>query len=145
MTILLVRHASAGERKKWKGEDGLRPLDARGRRQADGLADLLRRLGPSRVLSSSSLRCRQTVEPLARLLGVAVEERSELAEGASADEVHSLASMLADEVAVLCTHGDVVAEVLGEESEKASTWVLRLDANVLAPIDYFPPPVWDDG
>ncbi|MGH3005737.1 MAG: SixA phosphatase family protein [Gaiellaceae bacterium] len=140
MTILFVRHASAGERKRWKGDDRLRPLDARGRRQAEGLVDLLRRHGPSRVLSSSSVRCRETVEPLARDLGLTVEERGELAEGASADEVHSVAAKLAEEVVVLCTHGDVVAEVLGEESEKGSTWVFRFDGDVLTPIEYLPPP-----
>jgi phosphohistidine phosphatase SixA len=140
MTFLLVRHASAGKRNAWRGDDHLRPLDARGRRQAEGLADLLRGLGPTRVLSSASVRCRQTVEPLAGVLDLALEESVELREGASADEVRSLARKLAGEVVVLCTHGDVVEELLGEESEKGSTWVLRLEGSELTPIEHFPPP-----
>jgi 8-oxo-dGTP diphosphatase len=140
MAFLLLRHASAGKRKAWTGDDRLRPLDARGRRQADGLVELLRGLGPTRVFSSDSTRCRQTVEPLARSLGLAVEESAELREGASAAEVHSLAIRLAPEVAVACTHGDVVEEVLGEESEKGSTWVLRLDGGELIPVEHLPPP-----
>jgi 8-oxo-dGTP diphosphatase len=140
MTFLLVRHASAGKRKAWTADDRLRPLDARGRRHADGLVESLRGLGPTRVLSSASLRCRQTVEPLARVLGLAVEESAALREGASADEVHALAVKLAGEVAVLCTHGDVVEDVLGEESEKGSTWVLRLVGDELTPIEHLPPP-----
>ena len=139
MTILLVRHASAGKRKEWSGDDRLRPLDELGRRQAEGLVEPLRRRRPSRVLSSGFVRCRETVEPLARVLGLTVEERVELAEGASADEVHRLAAQLPDDVVVLCTHGDVVADVLGEESEKGSTWILRLDGSALAPFEYFPP------
>jgi 8-oxo-(d)GTP phosphatase len=140
MTILLVRHASAGDRKTWKGDDRLRPLDQRGRRQAEALVDLLRGYRPSRVLSSGYVRCRETVEPLAQAVGVTVEERPELAEGASAEEVHGAAARLADDVVVFCTHGDVVAEVLGEESKKGSTWILRLDGNVLTPIEHLPPP-----
>ena len=140
MTFLLVRHGSARKRKAWSADDRLRPLDARGRRQADGLVELLRGLGPTRVFSSAAVRCRQTVEPLARALGLAVEESAELTEGASADEVRSLAVRLASEVAVLCTHGDVVEELLGEESEKGSTWVLRLQGGELTPVEHLPPP-----
>jgi phosphohistidine phosphatase SixA len=140
MTILLVRHASAGDRKTWKGDDRLRPLDERGRRQAEGLVDLLRGYRPSRMLSSGYVRCRETVEPLARALGLTVEERGELVEGASSADVLSLASRLADDVVGLCTHGDVVAELLGEESKKGSTWILRLEGDALARVEYLPPP-----
>jgi phosphohistidine phosphatase SixA len=140
MTILLVRHASAGHRKTWKGNDRLRPLDERGRRQAEGFVDLLREYSPSRVLSSGYVRCRESVEPLARALGLTVEERGELAEGASAVEVLSLASRLAEDVVVLCTHGDVVVELLGEESKKGSTWILRLEEDALTRVEYLPPP-----
>jgi phosphohistidine phosphatase SixA len=77
-----------------------------------------------RVLTSPYVRCRQTVEPLARSLGLPVEERSELAEGATAEDALGLVRSLDSETAVLCTHGDVVGEVLGEETKKGSTWVL---------------------
>jgi 8-oxo-(d)GTP phosphatase len=139
MTVLLVRHASAGNRDEWQGDDRLRPLDERGSRQAEGLVELLRVYRPSRVLSSSSVRCRETVGPVARVLGLTVEERTELAEGASAHEVRGVLAELADEVVVLCTHGDVVADVLGEESKKGSTWILRLDGDALTPIEHLPP------
>ena len=140
MTILLVRHASAGERKEWNGDDRLRPLDELGRRQAEGLVELLEPHRPSCVLASGFVRCRETVEPLARALGLRLEERVELAEGASTEEVQRLAAQLRDDVAVLCTHGDVVEDVLGEESEKGSTWIIRLEAGVLEPVEYLPPP-----
>jgi 8-oxo-dGTP diphosphatase len=140
MTILLVRHASAGKRKDWRGDDRLRPLDVQGRRQAEGLVELLRKRAPSRVLSSAYARCRQTVEPLAHALGLSVDDRHELEEGASADDVRGLGAEFAGEVAVFCTHGDVVEAVLGAESEKGSTWVLRLDGSELRGIEYLPPP-----
>jgi 8-oxo-dGTP diphosphatase len=139
MTILLVRHARAGKAKEWQGDDRLRPLDERGRAQAEGLVGLLRSYKPTAILSSGALRCVQTVEPLARALEQEVEGREELAEGSETDDVLRLVSSLPDEVAVLCTHGDVIQEVLGEESVKGSTWVLRLDGGELTRVEYLPP------
>jgi phosphohistidine phosphatase SixA len=140
MKLLLVRHASAGDRDEWRGDDDLRPLDDRGHRQAEGLVDLLRPYAPERVVSSPSLRCRQTVEPLALALGLDVEDREELTEGSSLDEVVRLAAALADGVAAFCTHGDVVAEVVGRESKKGSTWILKVDKEKLEPLEHLPAP-----
>jgi broad specificity phosphatase PhoE len=108
MTIVLVRHARAGKAKEWQGDDRLRPLDERGRAQAEALVDLLRDSGPTTILSSGALRCVQTVEPLATALGLEVEGTEELAEGAGADDVLRLVSGLPDDVVLLCTHGDVI-------------------------------------
>ena len=69
MTLLLIRHASAGDRNDWVGDDLLRPLDGRGRSQASRLPELLGDYEIARVLSSPALRCVQTVEPLAALAG----------------------------------------------------------------------------
>ena len=41
VTILLVRHARAGRRDRWKGDDRLRPLSKRGTAQARALPALL--------------------------------------------------------------------------------------------------------
>ncbi|MEP7180254.1 MAG: NUDIX hydrolase, partial [Pseudonocardiales bacterium] len=70
--ILLVRHAKAGKRSEWRGEDRLRPLDPLGAQQARELAEFLRRFAPQRVISADVTRCMQTVEPLAASLGLDV-------------------------------------------------------------------------
>ncbi len=94
-----------------------------------------------RILTSPYMRCRQTVEPLARALGRPIEERPELAEGSTAEDALRLVGSLDGETAVLCTHGDVVYELLGEESKKGSTWVLDADEDgSLERRDYIPPP-----
>jgi 8-oxo-dGTP diphosphatase len=116
MTVVLLRHASAGDRDDWAGDDRLRPLDERGRRQAQRLAEELR--GAGRVISSPYLRCVQTVEPLGR----PVETDDRLAEGASLEGVQSLLEEVDD--AVLCTHGDV-CELLGYELKKGAYVRLR--------------------
>src|SRR5919197_761051 len=61
--LLLIRHASAGERKHWRGDDRLRPLDARGRRQAGRLGEGLAGHPGAGVLSSPVVCCVPTGEP----------------------------------------------------------------------------------
>ena len=60
----MVRHAKAGDRGEWSGDDRMRPLTKSGQRQAEGLANLLDREPIDKILSSGYLRCVQTVEPL---------------------------------------------------------------------------------
>jgi phosphohistidine phosphatase SixA len=138
MTLLLVRHASAGKRSRWRG-DRLRPLDGRGRRQSEHLVEALAGYEVNRVLTSPYVRCRQTVEPLAAARGLPLEERDELAEGADAAAL-GLVAELQDASAVLCTHGDVVLALLGVESKKGSAWILEIGADeALTRRDYLPP------
>jgi 8-oxo-dGTP diphosphatase len=137
-TLYLIRHADAGDRGTWLGDDRLRPLSRKGRRQSDRIADRLRSEGVTRLVSSGSLRCVQTLEPLAEAIGIAVETDARLYEGSDgpaalqvADELHELG-----DTAVLCSHGDVIPDLLSELRilgtafhhtltwPKASTWVL---------------------
>jgi phosphohistidine phosphatase SixA len=138
--VLLVRHADAGNRRTWSGDDAKRPLDDRGRRQAERLVGQLEDRDVTRILSSPYLRCTQTVEPLALERRLPIEHRAELAEGAPRPDVFALVRELGkDDSAVLCTHGDVVELLLGHGSEKGSTWVLDVDGERLAPAEYLAP------
>jgi phosphohistidine phosphatase SixA len=125
--VILIRHASAGDRGSWSGDDRLRPLDERGWRQAEGLVSALADYEIECVLSSAALRCMQTVEPLASRLGVEVEERPELMEGASREEAMALVWELDRLGAALCTHGDVVYELLGDGLKKGAAAILEPD------------------
>jgi 8-oxo-dGTP diphosphatase len=71
--VVLVRHANAGARSAWHGPDRLRPLDSVGRRQVEALTPLLALTAPDRILSATPLRCRETVAPVAEMLGLAVK------------------------------------------------------------------------
>jgi broad specificity phosphatase PhoE len=139
MSILLVRHASAGKRKQWHGDDRLRPLDDRGRDQAAMLPVTLSNYEVKRIWSSPFVRCLQTVEPLATQLDLRIEERDELAEGAGQPEVLELARAAGPQTVVLCTHGDVVTHLLGEETQKGSTSVLELVDRQVVRRGYLPP------
>ena len=139
MPLLVVRHARAGKRREWQGDDRLRPLDEKGRRQAAGLPGLLARFEIARIASSPYLRCTQTVEPLGEQRGLPIDERRELEEGASLEETLALLRELGDD-AVLCTHGDVLVNLFGEAGQKGSTRVAELRDGGLAVVEYLPPP-----
>lgn len=121
MTSVLLRHASAGDRDDWHGDDRLRPLDARGRRQAATLVELLGPIEVRRVVSSPYARCIATVEPLAAALGLPLEVDDRLAEGAG----RAAHELLQEDGVVACTHGDIVEDVLGCGLKKGSGVVLR--------------------
>ena len=132
MAVLLIRHAKAGDRDDWEGPDDLRPLTRKGETQSEALVADLARFDVVRVLSSPYLRCSQTVAPLAAARGLAVEPTDDLAEGEARAGLALARSLLsAPGETVLCTHGDVVEEVLdalGVRREgwtrKGATWVL---------------------
>ena len=133
MSVLLVRHAKAGDRDRWEAPDDLRPLTAKGEAQAEALVDLLAGYDIDRVLSSPYLRCTQTVAPLAAARGLAVEPCDDLAEGEGAAGVALARQLLAEPACtVLCSHGDVAEEVLDALGvrrdsfmRKGATWVLE--------------------
>jgi phosphohistidine phosphatase SixA len=118
MSVIVLRHASAGDRARWQGDDRLRPLDKRGRKQAERLRDVLLAQGVTRVLSSPYVRCTQTVAPL----GLDIEADDRLAEGASPEGTLELLAGL--DGAVACTHGDVIEALLGRNLRKGGAVVL---------------------
>ena len=123
--ILLVRHASAGDRDVWDGDDRLRPLDERGRRQASELVELLAAYQVERILSSPALRCVQTVEPLALARGLSIEVRDELSEERQSLEGAALVRSLQGVEAALSCHGGLSEAVCGESQKKAEVLVLE--------------------
>jgi phosphohistidine phosphatase SixA len=151
--LLVVRHAHAGDRAPWPADDAERPLTRKGMAQAFALADLLAPFAPTRILSSRSRRCRQTVEPLAGRLGIAVEEDDRLYEGASGAEARAVAEEVQAGTAVLCSHGDVIPALLDRLARegvqmddpwawaKGSTWIVEGDGTRFKRARYAPPGV----
>jgi len=139
--VLLVRHARAGDRMTWVGDDAVRPLDEKGRKQAKRLAKTLAELGATRLVSSPSLRCVQTFEPAVKRLGIPLEQRTELAEGSSGEQVVAMLEDLGDSVPALSTHGDVIADLVGwdKKCKKGSIWVLVVDGRDVRAETYLPP------
>ncbi|NIH81936.1 NUDIX hydrolase [Amycolatopsis viridis] len=149
-TLLLVRHAKAGKRDDWSGDDDLRPLSPSGVRQAGALRVLLPLFGPDRVLAAPRLRCEQTVRGLADDLGLPVEHEDLMTEekyweDRQAGLARLLAIVSAGGTPVLCSQGGVIPDLVahvanrggvrlpvdeGEKvpSKKGSVWVLSFRA-----------------
>lgn len=132
LAVAIVRHASAGDRTAWRGDDALRPLDAKGMRQAAAIADQLAARRPLRIASSPAVRCLQTVEPLAEAAGIALEPLPGLAEGEDPDPARLLEPAAGSPV-VLCSHGDVIGRLIGFDRpcRKGSIWLCEWDGELL--------------
>jgi len=80
--LCLLRHAHAGDSTRWAGDDELRPLTEKGRRQAERLARHLAAAGyaPDVVLTSPLVRARETAEIVAEILGAPLRVEPRLGE-----------------------------------------------------------------
>lgn len=94
--LVLTRHAKASPRKAWKGDDWLRPLAPRGRRQAARLPGLLAAYGVNRVITSTSTRCVETVEPHAEAAGLVPELVALLSEELAAGNAEQVSGFMAE-------------------------------------------------
>jgi broad specificity phosphatase PhoE len=137
MMLLLVRHAHAGEKHRWPGPDNLRPLSAAGEAEAAGLLVRLEDYPIGRILSSPAVRCQETVRPLAGDRLLPVEPLPAVGVAADPADVLRLLGNLQVQDAVVCTHGEVIGEVLLQlvmdglavdhplTWPKGSTWLLE--------------------
>jgi len=152
-TVLLLRHARAGKRTEFQGDDRLRPLDKIGRRQARELVDPLATFRPARILSADRVRCEQTVAPVADRLGLPVHPASEFADEAYvADPARTVESLyrLAEQpgCTLICSQGTTIPGLLADlrvpsehrNARKGSLWVLSLAGRRAVAGDYYPHP-----
>jgi len=151
--VSIIRHAQAGDRDRWRGPDGARPLTAAGRRQARRIAELLANEPFVQLLSSPFARCVQTLEPIAHARRLPIEPRDELAEGQPWEYIEKLA--LEAEAAgptAVCVHGDGIRTmiealidrgIVGDTSgdvRKGSTWVLGVSDGAIVSARHMPAP-----
>jgi len=151
-TIFLFRHAAAGNRNKWTGDDTKRPITKKGRKQAKSLAESLAKRGIERIVTSPYARCVESVEPLAKLIGAKVEVNNALAEGPDIDAAYDLVDSLIGYNAVLCSHGDVIPAVINRlmwagltldsrfYCSKGSIWEVGVESGRFTTGRYIPPP-----
>lgn len=159
--LLLVRHAKAGRRSRYSGDDRLRPLDAEGCTQAYALVPILSAFGVDRLGSAPRVRCEQTLEPMSALLDSAIATEPALSEEAYRDDpaaarrrIRELAEDAGTGVVrAVCSQGKVIPPVLewwAEEdgivlpaarNRKASAWVLSLHRGRLVSADHIDSPL----
>jgi phosphohistidine phosphatase SixA len=134
MPLFLVRHAKAGSRSGWVGPDEARPLSKSGREQAESMKRELAERPVRRILSSTYVRCIETVQPLASKLGLAVEATDALAEGAHYAPVDIIPAV----IDALQRRG---MSLEGEpDYRKGATWVIERDGDEFVRATTLPPP-----
>ncbi len=150
--IYLLRHAPAGARDDADPGDTRRKLSISGRRHAAKLARRLSQTPIERVISSPYPRCVQTVRPLAQGTGLGLEQDRRLAEGGELEETLALLTELQGSSAVLCTHGDVISDLIDHLADegipldgplqwrKSSIWELDTLKGSVTAGRYLPPP-----
>lgn len=118
-TIIVTRHATAVQSGIWMGTDASRPLAERGTQQAQKLVKQIAAWRPKKIISSSAVRCRKTVSPLAKKLDIDIKATSKISQDAfhsGNDEVREVVGKVVRkrESVVLCSHGPVIPEIVRE-------------------------------
>jgi 8-oxo-dGTP diphosphatase len=152
-TLLLLRHAKAGKRSSYSGDDRLRPLDKLGRRQARESVPVLAAFHPQRVLAADRVRCEQSVQPLADRAGLRVGTAPTLSDEAwEQDPEAGLAAVreLSEQpgTTLICSQGGAIPALLERLAvpgaphpcRKGSLWALSIADRGVVAADYYPSP-----
>jgi 8-oxo-dGTP diphosphatase len=157
-SVLLVRHASAGNRGDWNGDDAARPLDETGQDQADELVRLLSRFEVEDIVTADPVRCVDTVRPLSESIGVPAREEPLLSEHGFPGHEEEAVELIRNlgrpgGAAVACSQRGVIDEIVerlavaddvevGETLgiKKGGVWALAFDDHRLVGAERLPPP-----
>jgi 8-oxo-dGTP pyrophosphatase MutT (NUDIX family)/phosphohistidine phosphatase SixA len=124
--LILLRHAKALNPDTYEEPDQTRPLAELGRRQAEKIVPTLSAWGPKKVISSSSVRCVQTLEPFIiasqRKLVTTDDISQHTFRGASQEITEIIDRRLHKRKnTILCSHGPVLPVLLSEIVEATRT------------------------
>lgn len=137
--IHLLRHAHAGTSFEWIGDDDLRPLTKKGRRQSERLGAFLDVHGvrPDVIVSSPLVRAQQTAEIVAATLGMTVKTDRRLGSGFGKSELWALLDELGAREPMLVGHDPDLSELLcylidaaGISMKKASLATIDLRSQI---------------
>ena len=92
MELYLLRHDDAGDPHAWQGDDAVRPLSEKGRRQAESLGRFLAARGVSfdAIVSSPKVRAMETAQLVADSLGASVAGDGRLGERLELEDLAAL-------------------------------------------------------
>ena len=145
--LVVLRHADALPRDRWRGNDRRRGLTSAGKTQAERLVPLLAAYGVTRVVTSSSTRSVDTVTPYAAAANVKRHETDALSEeDATRARVRQVLETCEGRPALLCTHRPVLPVVfraLGVEQgpvEKGGFVVVHRRGSRVAAVERVPAP-----
>jgi 8-oxo-dGTP diphosphatase len=109
--LLVIRHTAARGRRTWKGDDADRPLLAEGRAHAQQLVPVMAAFGVTRVVSSDTARCVDSVLPYVNARDTRLAVGPALSEdGATEQSVRAVVrkALESDKRVALCSHRPVL-------------------------------------
>jgi len=135
--FILLRHAKAITRDEWQGDDDDRPLDSLGRNQANRLLALYQVYNLEQIHTSDAVRCYDTVNPIAKGLGIKLEVTGKLSESTykkDKEKAFDYAKDLIKEDAriLLCSHNPILPRMLNKLTKKSD---VDADEGKLSPAD----------
>lgn len=152
--VLYIRHAHAHQRETWGGNDDKRPLDKKGRRQAEMLIPMLLPFKPTAIYSALPDRCQATALPLADELGLDINVDKLFGDDAWHKDMTSSKARFMDVVndggvPVIIGQGTIIPDMVAWlsangtlpidteiKSKKGSVWVLSFHDGQLSGADY---------
>jgi 8-oxo-dGTP diphosphatase len=155
--LILLRHAQALSRSSWSSDDGDRPLSQEGVLQSRRLISNLTPFEIREIHTSSAVRCYDTINPLARALGIEYffsDDISEYCFSLDHEKTYKYFEKLLqnDYSTVVCSHNPILPKVLSRffkrsgfdldiaELQPSDSWVIHhIDREVVA-VDYLPGP-----
>ncbi|MCU1637710.1 MAG: mismatch repair protein MutT [Microbacteriaceae bacterium] len=122
--IIALRHGKAMPGGSWDGPDSTRPLEQIGTVQVRGSARAIAAYRPTKLISSTAVRCMASMEPVAALTGLDITATAAISQDAHEAGVAEVRRIVAKrvarrETAVLCSHGPVLPDILDEVGRAA--------------------------
>ena len=149
--IIFIRHAHAGKRERWFGDDSLRPLSAKGNLQANKIGKKFKDVAPLLIFSSPKTRCTETVGVLSQNSSQPINILDSLNENGSFESSLKFALEQKIKTVILSTHGDTMydlskylnknklskKEVKNFEVPKAGYWWIKIKKGKLTSAKLF--------
>ena len=134
-TLYLLRHAHAGDPERWSGDDALRPLSEKGRRQSERVGRMLAAAdeAPDVIVTSPRVRAEETARIVADILGVPVIVDRRLAGPLYAEEADDICTDAGGARPCLVGHDPDFSSLLGELLGVA---VVPMRKGALARVDF---------
>jgi 8-oxo-dGTP diphosphatase len=135
--FILLRHAKAITRDEWPGDDDDRPLDSLGQSQANRLLSVYQVYNLDQIHTSDAVRCYDTVNPMAKSLGIKLEVTGKLSESTykkDKEKAFDYAKDLIkeDSKILLCSHNPILPKMLNKLTKKSD---VDADEGKLSPAD----------
>ncbi len=124
--MIVLRHGKAVPRGSWDGPDWTRPLQPRGIEQSRNIAPAIAAWSPTGLISSTAVRCLETIEPVATLTGLPFTGSAGISQDAYEDGTDRVRKIVKNRLAkrqavLLCSHGPVIPAIIDEVAGATNT------------------------